>query len=346
MKSRSGLFMLFVVIAMLVLTACGAAAATQAPPEPGYVDEYAATEAPAVQAPAYEEPPEKAAEGIPQDQAGAEAPLAPLPTAAAYEISNSSGDLTVIERSNRMIIKNADVRLMVKDTDVAIDRATQIIGDAGGYIVSSRVWYQDYYGNNLKYAAITIGIPVDEFERTLVKLRDLAVRVVDEVASGDDVTEQYVDLQSQLTNLEATRARIQEFLQDAKTVDEALRINQELANIESQIEQIKGRMNYLNDRSAYSTITINFEPEFPVLTPTPTPTAIPTATPVPWNPGDTFDEAKNTVTVAYQGIAEFLIWVAVVVIPIFLPLGLILWAIWKLMNRKTVKVVSEKGQGD
>ncbi|HET6822574.1 MAG TPA: DUF4349 domain-containing protein [Anaerolineales bacterium] len=344
MKSRSGLFILLIVM-MLALVACGggAPAATEAPPE--YM-EPAATEASVVVEPGGVELPAAKDGDNPQDQAAGEAPLAPISTAAAYEISNSSGDLTVIERSNRMIIKNADVRLMVKDTDVAIDRATQIIGDAGGYIVSSRVWYQDYYGNSLKYAAVTIGVPVDEFERTLVKLRDLAVRVVDEVASGDDVTEQYVDLQSQLTNLEATRARIQEFLQDAKTVDEALRINQELANIEAQIEQIKGRMNYLNDRSAFSTLTINFEPEFPVLTPTPTPTPYPTATPVPWKPGETFTEAKNTVTVAYQGIADFLIWVAVVIVPIFLPLGLFLWAAWKLMNRKKVKMVSEKAQGD
>lgn len=345
MKSRSALFMLFVVIAMLVLAACGGAApaATEAPPDTGYVEEFAATEAPAFEAPSIpEQPVAKEGESVAQDQAA----LAPLPTAAAYEISNASGDLTVIERSNRMIVKNADVRLMVKDTDVAIDRATQIIADAGGYIVSSRVWYQDYYGNNLKYASVTIGIPVDEFERALVRLRDLAVRVVDEVAAGDDVTEQYVDLQSQLTNLEATRARIQEFLQDAKTIDEALRINQELANIEAQIEQIKGRMNYLNDRSAYSTITINFEPEFPVLTPTPTATPRATATPIPWNPGETFGEAKDTVTVLYQGIANFLIWVAVVVVPIFLPLALILWAVWKLMNRKAVKVVSQKADGD
>ena len=337
MKSRSGLFMLFVVIVMLVLAACGGAApaATEAP-----VEIFAA------EAPAMEEPAAKEGESLPQDQSVAQDELAPMPTAAAFEISDSSGDLTVIERSNRMIIKNADIRLMVKDTDIAIDRATQVIADAGGYIVSSRVWYQDYYGNNLKYATVTIGIPVDEFERALVKLRDLAVRVVDEVASGDDVTEQYVDLQSQLTNLEATRARIQEFLKDTKTVEEALRVNQELANIEAQIEQIKGRMNYLNDRSAFSTITINFEPEFPTLTPTPTPTAQPTATPIPWKPGDTFEEAKDTVTVAYQGIANFLIWVAVVIVPIFLPLGLILWGIWKLMNRKMVKVVSEKAQGD
>jgi len=341
MKSRSGLFMLFVVIATLLLAACGAAApaATEAP---------MATEAPAeffaVEPSVGEAPEAKAAEGagLAQDQSGEAVPPAALPTAAAYEISNEAGDLTVIERSNRMIVKNADVRLMVKDTDIAIDRATQIIADAGGYIVSSRVWYQDYYGNNLKYATVTVGIPVDQFERALLRLRDLAVRVVDETAAGDDVTEQYVDLQSQLTNLEATRARIQEFLKDAKTIDEALRINQELANIEAQIEQIKGRMNYLSDRSSYSTITINFEPEFPTLTPTPTATPYPTATPIPWNPGQTFDDATGTVTILYQGIVNMLIWVVVVVLPILLPPALIVWGLWKLMNRKSRKAVSEK----
>lgn len=347
MKARSGLFMLLIFVGMIVLAACGAAPATT---QPTLARELpAATEAPAefyaAGAPVAEQPASKNGETVPQDQAVGQAPQA-LPTAAAFEISNSSGDLTIIERSNRMIVKNADIRLTVKDTDVAIDRATQIVGDAGGYIVSSRVWYQDYYGNNLKYAAITIGVPVDEFEKALGRLRGLALKVVDETASGDDVTQQYVDLQSQLTNLEATRARIQDFLKDAKTVDEALRINQELSNIEGQIEQIKGQMNYLNDRSAYSTITLNLEPEFPVLTPTPTPTAAPTATPIPWNPGEQFGKAKSTVVVLYQGIADFLIWLGVVILPILLPPALILWAIWKWLNRKTVKTVSAKSEGD
>ena len=338
MKSRSGLFMLFVVAAMLALAACGGAAATEAPV---YFEEPAATEAPAMELDAFSQ-----AAGVPAEKNAVEgesfeSPL-PMATAAAYEIANPSGDLTVIERSNRMIIKNADVRLMVQDTDVAIDRATQIIGDAGGYIVSSRVWYQDYYGNNLKYASITIGVPVNEFENVLSRLRKLALKVVDETASGSDVTDQYVDLQSQLTNLEATRARIQEFLKDAKTVDEALRINQELANIEGQIEQIKGQMNYLNDRSAFSTITVNLEPEFPILTPTPTSTPYPTATPIPWNPGETFGEAKGTVTVLYQGIANFMIWLFVVILPIILPPALIIWGVWKWLNRKPAKSVTEK----
>ena len=348
MKFRSVLFMLSVLVGILLLAACGAAApaVTEAPPEVEPAYGAAATEAPAAEAPAYYGQSEEA---LPANEPAPDAlgqSVAALPTSAAFEIANQSGDLTVIERSNRMIVKNADIRLMVKDTDVAIDRATQIVGDAGGYIVSSRVWYQDYYGNNLKYATITVGIPVDEFERALVRLRDLAIRVVDENAAGDDVTEQYVDLQSQLTNLEATRARIQEFLNDAKTIDEALRINQELANIEAQIEQIKGQMNYLSDRSSYSTITINLEPEFPVLTPTPTATPYPTATPIPWKPGDTFQNAKNTVSLAYQGVADFLIWLAVVVVPLVLPPALLLWGLWKLLTRKPAKPMIEKSEGD
>lgn len=329
MKSRSVLFTLLVLVS-IALSACGAAATE--PPSYIMAEPAAATEAPAF---AYDEAvaqeAAKVGEGEPAVP-GVEA--LPLPTNAAYEIANPSGDLTVLERSNRMIVKNANIRLMVEDTNVAIDRALQVVGDAGGYIVSSQVWYQDYYGNSLKYASVTIGVPVVEFENVMRRLRGLAVDVLDESATGEDVTDQYVDLQSQLTNLEATRARIQEFLKDAKTVDEALRVNQELANIEAQIEQIKGRMNYLNDRSAYSTITVNFEPEFPILTPTPTSTPKPTATPIPWKPADTFNDAKGTVTVVYQGIANFLIWLVVVILPIVLPPALILWAMWKLLNRK------------
>jgi hypothetical protein len=169
------------------------------------------------------------------------------------------------------------------------------------------------------------------------RLRGLAIKVLDENASGQDVTSEFVDLQSHLGNLEATRDRIRSFLDDAKTVEESLHINQELANIEDQIEQVKGRMNFLTGRSSYSTITVNLEPKLPQLTPTPTPTLRPTATPTVWNPGRTFDSATGTLTNAYQGIVEALIWILVVSLPIFLPPFLILWAIWKFFTRKSGK---------
>src|SRR5215207_2061460 len=115
MKSRSSLFMLLVVVVMLVLTACGGAAATEVPALNR--DEFAAaTEAPAAEYDSFAQPGVPAEKSIGQDESS-EA-MAPMQTAAAFEIANSSGDLTVIERSNRMIVKNADIRLMVKDTDV------------------------------------------------------------------------------------------------------------------------------------------------------------------------------------------------------------------------------------
>lgn len=315
MKTRSSLFMLFVV-GVLLLSACGGAAATELPVEP----EFHGGDEPAAPPPSSS----KAGEGISEqslDSIGF-----PVADTTAYELTNRSGDLTVLERSNRMIVKNADIRLLVEDTNTAIDRTTQIVGDSGGYIVSSRVWYQDYAQYQLKYASITLGIPVDEFENVLSRLRGLAIEVSDETASGEDVSDQYVDLQSQLTNLEATRERVKSFLEDAKNVDEALRINQELSVLDAQIEQIKGRMNYLSDRSAFSTITITLEPELPELAPAPKPDG--------WNPGLVLKEAVEVLTKAYQGIAEFAIWLGVVILPIFLPPALLLWLVWKFFTRK------------
>ncbi|HEY5728822.1 MAG TPA: DUF4349 domain-containing protein [Anaerolineales bacterium] len=318
MKTRSSLFMLLVVGALL-LAACGGAT-QEVPVEPELYQEEPA--APSISA-------SKAGEGI--SGQSVDSIGFPVTDNAAYEITNQAGDLTVLERSNRMIVKNADLRLLVEDTNVSIDRTSQIVGDSGGYIVSSRVWYQDYYEHQLKYASITIGVPVDEFEKVLSRLRGLAVEVRDETATGDDVTDQYVDLESQLSTLEVTRERVKSFLDDAKTVDEALRINQELSNLDAQIEQIKGRMNYLNDRSAFSTITINFEPEYP---------EVPAPKQQGWSPGLVLKDAIKVLTTAYQGIAEFVIWFGVVVLPIFLPPALILGGVWKYFTRKTSKVVS------
>jgi hypothetical protein len=236
---------------------------------------------------------------------------------------------------DRKIIKNAEVNVLVEDSDIAIDRLTQVVGDAGGYIVSSRVWYQSHLdGENYKYASITLGIPVDQFEITMRRVRGLAIRVTDENASGEDVTDQFVDLESRLANLEATQARIQSFLEDAKTVDEALRINQELAAIEAQIEEVKGRMNYLSDRSAFSTITVTIAPELPEIEPAPVPE------PKPWTPSETLKDATETLVKAYQGIAEFAIWVIVAVLPILAPPVLVVWMILKLFRRKPAKQVS------
>jgi hypothetical protein len=225
-----------------------------------------------------------------------------------------------------LIVKDAQIRLLVLDTDVAIDRTTQMVTDLGGYIVSSRVWYQETGGENFKYATLTLGVPVDRFEQALRRLRELAVRVLDENATGQDVTDEYVDLESRLKNLQATRDRVRQFLEDARTVEEALKVNDQLASIEGEIEQVQGRMNYLFDRAAFSTITIDIEPEITALTPSPT------ATPTPWNAAETFQEASKSLRDVSIVTAQAAIWFFVLIVPILLPLALLIYVAWYLLR--------------
>jgi hypothetical protein len=302
MKTR---FLIVMLLAIILLTACGAAA-------------------PATSAPPMEEPALAMAPPVEQDSAkGGESNAVP-----GGVIYNTGAEVNTAAY-DRMVIKNGEIDLLVKDSDVALDGITQLVGDMGGYIVSSQVHYEEYYGTNYKYATLTISVPADQFETALRRLRNLSIRVLNETASGQDVTDQYVDLQSQLTNLEATRDRIKSFLDQATTVDEALRINQQLSDVESQIEKIRGQMNYLDNRSAYSTITVSVKPDLPVIVSTPTPTP----TPVVWDPGKTWEKSTRTLTSTYRGIADFLIWFFVVLVPILLPPVLIVWFIWWMIRR-------------
>jgi len=257
----------------------------------------------------------------------------PAPESAPPGDDTNAAPVPVAYRVNRMIIKNAELSLQVTDTDRAIDQVTQVVADHFGYILTTRTWYED----DFKYATITMGVPAEEFENTLRRLRGLALRVLDESASGTDVTDEYVDLESRLRNLEATEARIRTFLDKAKNVEEALQVNQELAEITADIEQVKGRMNYLKDRAAYSTITVHLAPEVPTPTPTATPTPTPTPTPVAWQPGETFQSATGALGSILRTVGDALIWIVVVLGPFALVLGLILWLViyvWRRGRRR------------
>lgn len=229
--------------------------------------------------------------------------------------------------AEHMIIKNAEIELLVQDTDVALDGVTLIASEYGGYIVSSHTWRE----NAFKYATVRLGVPSQEFENVLRRLRGLALEVTNETASGEDVTAQYVDLQSRLTNLQATRDRIREFLAKATTAEEALKVNEQLSGVEGQIEQIQGQMKYLAGRAAYSTIDVTLNPQVPTPTPTLTPTPTPTPTPVAWRPGETLDSAVGTLTGSLQGFASLMIWVGVAlgpwIVAVAAVVALILWLV-------------------
>ncbi len=324
---------------LLLVAASSIAACSAAPTREVSMEAAAATEARAV----VEIPVEVVQTVVVEVQAAqppAEGQADQAPAATVVEYSKAAGGEKEAAGRARLIIKDGEIKLLVKDTDVALDRATQVVDDLGGYIVSSRAWYEAPYGENFKFVTMTIAVPVDRFEQALRRLRELAIRVLDENASGQDVTDEYVDLESRLKNLEATRDRIREFLVQAKTVKEALEVNQQLSEVEDQIEQVQGRMNYLFDRAAYSTLTINIEPEIiqptPTVTPSPTPTLTPTVTPTPtpWSIAPTINEASGSLVTVSRALAQITVWLGVVFLPLLLPFAVVALVVWLIARHR------------
>jgi hypothetical protein len=249
--------------------------------------------------------------GIVADKAaGAAGPAAP-PAGQPVVPPLPTGGVTV-PGYDRKIIKNAEISLQVQDTNVALDALTGLATEYEGYIVNSRTWYEGTY----RLASVTLSVPVDSFEQVMRRLRGLAVKVLSEQATGQDVTDQYVDLESRQRNLEATAARIKSFLDSATTVKDALEVNQQLSQIEGQIEDVKGKLGYLKARAAFSNINISLEPERPKPTPTPIPA---------WTPGETFTEAGSTLLSILRVLGDLVIWVAVILLPFLVPLAIVIW---------------------
>jgi hypothetical protein len=315
MKRISFIPLLFLTI--LMLTACGSAATSEPIARENQADmaAEALVQAPAAEAPAV----------IEKQVAATAAPLV-----------SGGGGLTDIlpQDAGRMVIKDALMDLLVQNVDRAVDDVTDMAATQGGYIISARSWFD----NDQKYANIKLAVPSANFERTLTFLRALGVKVINETASGQDVSADYNDLQTRLANLEATAARVRTFLDEAKTVEDSLRINSTLTDLEGQINQVKGQMKFYEGRSAFSTIEVNLSPELPTPTITPTPTATPT--PTPWNPGATINQASKRGIGIWQSIVDGLIWFCFLAWPLVL-VGLVVWlVIWLVRRSKRQKAVA------
>jgi hypothetical protein len=284
-------------LAALALSACGAQPAS-APLPPQMEVMPAATEAPAAsEAPAAVESYSDASSGgaAPQDNAARQA------------------------AAQRMVIKTAMISVQVDkvpDAEASIRaRAEQL----GGYVVSVQTNGSGDYQNS----TIAFRVPSDKFGAALADVEGLAREVLSRSVGGDDVTEEFVDLDSRMRNLDATRTRLLDLLAKATRVEDALQVNTALTDVQGQIEQIQGRMKYLKDSAAMATITVDLQP-------VPPPPAIVSNT--GWAPLLVARRALGDLVEFGQGLAELGI-VLLVWSPVWLPLLLLARWGWRRLTR-------------
>lgn len=149
----------------------------------------------------------------------------------------------------RIIIRTVDMQLTVSDVAAAVDEVATLAGRSGGWVVSS-----DRSAQHGGY--ISIRVPAGSLDSAIQRLRELALKVESEVSTSQDVTDEYVDIQSRLKGLRATEDRLLEIMQQAESVEDALSVQLELSNLQTRIEQIEGRIKYLEQTSAYSLINV------------------------------------------------------------------------------------------
>jgi hypothetical protein len=170
------------------------------------------------------------------------------------ETDAQNSEQNVIKPENRMVIYHAEIRMEVKEFQKIQQTIEQLVQNQGGYIVQANVYESE--DHRLEGTVMT-RIPQAKFQTFLGQLEKLAMKVHSRNVTGQDVTEEFVDLESRLKSKQAVEERLYQFLKDAKDTKDLLAISNDLARVQEEIEQIKGRMKYLQNQSALSTVTIH-----------------------------------------------------------------------------------------
>jgi hypothetical protein len=226
------------------------------------------------------------------------------------------------EAENRLVIKESTLSLLVKnvvETQKAISQKAQ---EFGGYLVQSNISHPEE--TEATSGWITVRIPREKLDEALNYFRGLAVKVVSETISGQDVTDEYVDIEARLATLLKTKMKFEEILAKAEKVQDILEVQRELINLQEQIDNLKGRQNYLEKSAQVSRVTIYLATDELALPYVPTES---------WRPQVIFKQAVRSLIGALRKFGTLIIWFAVYSV-VWLPI-LAIYLIIRHWRRKS-----------
>jgi hypothetical protein len=232
---------LLLLLGLLVLpmAACGAGtAAISSNSLPGQARAGVATQAPAAQAPGSSAPASSAA----QPPANATVPPATIPEGPR------------VQRSASIVLQVGNGRF-----DSALDDVIAVVEAAGGYISGQNAQAPDQ-GQPLRSGQVTFEVPTNQFDSVVTAVRGKGT-AQSVVISGNDVSQQYVDLQARLGNAEAQRDAVLALMQQAKSVSDTIQIENQLGQITGQIEQLKGQIDYIDHSTSYASVAVAIREE-------------------------------------------------------------------------------------
>jgi hypothetical protein len=174
--------------------------------------------------------------------------------AVTEEESSESKTESPVDATARMIIHQASLSVNVKELDKAQSNIEKKVEKYGGYIVESNVYQEDEQTSS---GRMIVRIPEKNFEKFLLEAEGEAAEVLERNITGQDVTEQYVDLQSRVKSKRAVEERLLDFMSKAQKTEDLLEISADLAEVQEEIEVMVGKMKYLENQTSFSTIELS-----------------------------------------------------------------------------------------
>ena len=183
------------------------------------------------------------------------------PTLVTQNISLAQTTASMIDTSSsdRKIIRNAELDLESDKPEDAQRSITSIAESRGGFVVESQQSSSDITSTTRDVVSMTARVPSDKFSETLAEIRAVAKRIVVETVKGQDVTEEFIDIEAQLKASKALEQQFMEIMKRANTVEDALNVQSQLADVRKEIERVEGRKRFLENQSAMSTIKIRIQ---------------------------------------------------------------------------------------
>ncbi len=232
----------------------------------------------------------------------------------------TTGGKTAAEVDQK-IIKNGYLDLTVDDVSETVSKIRTLATGKGGFEQASSVSERE---DGAHYGDITVRVPAVEFEGVMNEIKTYAKVVTTETASGQDVTEQYTDLKARLRNAEAQETEYLNILKKAQTVKEILMVQPYLSSVRAEIESLKGQIQYFENLTAYSTISVSLSEEPTVRVPT-----------KEFRPIAIVKEAFQALVAVVQALAEVIIWLAIIGGPIVIVAVIFVWVVVKIFKRWT-----------
>jgi len=230
---------------------------------------------------------------------------------------------------DRLVIKNATLSMAVNDPIKSMDNITHMAEGMGGFVVTADM-YQQSLSNGVKVpqVSMSIRVPAEKLDEALATIKkETDQPIISENESSQDVTAEYTDLNSRLTNLQAAEKQLQEIMASATKTEEVLAVYSQLVSVREQIELIKGQMQYYEQSAALSSISIQLIANAAVQ-----PISI-----AGWQPSGVAREALQSLINTLQSLASFGIRLVILYVPtlliIFIPIGLIAWGVVALVRR-------------